>query len=157
TFALGRLSASQGVDPASLLKGAVDSWPTYHGDYSGQRHSPLTQITPANVSQLALAWAFQTGPSASIKPTPIDVNGMLYVSAPDQLWAVDARTGRQVWQYRYPDNTGFHIGHRGVAAFKESVYLTTPHAHLVALDARDGRVKWNVEIADVKKGYWSTN
>jgi len=156
-FALHATVTGQGLDPAALQKAAIDSWPTYHGDYSGRRHSPLTDITPANVSQLALAWAFQTGQSASIKATPIVVNGVMYVSAPDQLWAIDARTGRQVWQYRYPENTGFHIGHRGVAAYKESVYLTTPDAHLVALDARNGKVKWNVEIADVKKGYWSTN
>jgi alcohol dehydrogenase (cytochrome c) len=100
---------------------------------------------------LTLAWAFQTGQSASIKSTPIVVNGILYVSAPDQLWAIDARTARQVWQYRYPDNTGFHIGHRGVAVYKDSVFLTTPDAHLVALDARNGKVKWNVEIADCEE------
>ena len=150
-------SAGQGLDPAALLKPAVDSWPTYHGDYSGQRHSPLTQITPANVAQLTLAWAFQTGQSAQIKATPILVNGIVYISTPDHLWAIDARSARQIWQYRYPDNTGFHIGHRGVAVYKDSVYLTTPDAHLVALDARTGTVKWNVEIADAKKGYWSTN
>src|SRR3989441_857284 len=150
-------SAGQGLDPAALLKPAVDSWPTYHGDYSGQRHSPLTQITPANVAQLTLAWAFQTGQSAQIKATPILVNGIVYVSAPDQLWAIDARSGRQLWQYRYPENAGFHIGHRGLAVYKGSVYLTTPDAHLVALDARNGTVRWNVEIADSKKGYWSTN
>src|SRR2546427_727994 len=97
-------SAGQGLDPAALLKPAVDSWPTYHGDYSGQRHSPLTQITPGNVSQLTLAWVFQTGQSAQIKATPILVNGIMYVSAPDQLWAIDARSGRQLWQYRYPEN-----------------------------------------------------
>ena len=156
-LALSALAASQGIDHTAILKRAIDSWPTYHGDYSGQRHSPLTQITPANVSQLTLAWAFQTGQSASIKATPIVVNGIVYVSAPDQLWAIDARTARQVWQYRYPDNTGFHIGHRGVAVHKDAVFLTTPDAHLVALDARNGKVKWNVEIADAKKGYWSTN
>jgi len=156
-LALGAVGSGQGLDHTAILKRAVDSWPTYHGDYSGQRHSPLTQITPANVSQMTLAWAFQTGQSASIKSTPIVVNGILYVSAPDQLWAIDARTARQVWQYRYPDNTGFHIGHRGVAVYKDSVFLTTPDAHLVALDARNGKVKWNVEIADAKKGYWSTN
>src|SRR5262245_55790792 len=100
-LALIGLGAGQGVDPAALQKAAVDSWPTYHGDYSGRRHSPLISITPANVSQLALAWAFQTGQSASIKATPIVVNGMMFVSAPDQVWAIDARTGRQVWQYRY--------------------------------------------------------
>src|SRR5262249_10495437 len=118
----GAVGAGQAPDPASYTKRATDSWPTYHGDYSGQRHSPLPQITPGNGSRLALAWAFQTAQSASIKSTPIVVNGVLYFSAPDHLWAIDARTARQIWQYRYPDNTGFHIGHRGVAVYKDSVY-----------------------------------
>ena len=55
------LAMAQGTDPSTLLKPSVDSWPTYHGDYTGQRHSRLTQITPDNVHQLTLAWAFQTG------------------------------------------------------------------------------------------------
>jgi len=150
-------AAAQGLEPAALLNPSADSWPTYHGDYTGQRHSPLMQITPANVARLTLAWAFQTGQGASIKATPILVNGILYVSVPDQLWAIDARSARQIWHYRYPENAGFHIGHRGVAVYKDTVYLTTPDAHLVALDARNGSMRWNVEIADAKKGYWSTN
>jgi alcohol dehydrogenase (cytochrome c) len=148
---------SQGLDPATLLKPPADSWPTYHGDYNGQRHSRLTQITPDNVHQLTLAWAFQTGQPGSIKASPILVNGILYVTAPDNIWAVDARTARQIWKYTYPTNQGFHIGHRGAAMYKDTVYLTTPDSHLVALDARDGKVKWDVVIADAKKGYWSTN
>lgn len=156
-FASFAAAIAQGLDPAALLKPSTDSWPTYHGDYSGRRHSTLTQITPANVSQLTLAWAFQTGQPQQIKSTPILVNGMLYVTTPDNLWALDARSARQVWHYTYPTNQGFHIGHRGAAIYKESVYLTTPDAHLVALDAKDGRVKWDVIIADAKRGYWSTN
>jgi alcohol dehydrogenase (cytochrome c) len=148
--------AAQGVDPATLLNPPADAWPTYHGDYSGQRHSRLTQITPANVGQLTLAWAFQTGQSTPIKATPILSNGILYLTTPDNIWAIDARSSRQLWQYRYPDNAGFHIGHRGAAVYKDMVYLTTPDAHLVALDARDGKVRWDVVIADAKKGYWST-
>src|SRR5262249_56029343 len=66
---------AQTVNPAALLNPPADSWLTYHGDYSGQRHSRLTQITPANVGQLALAWAFQTGQSTQIKATPILSNG----------------------------------------------------------------------------------
>src|SRR5262249_56039398 len=62
-----------------------------------------------------------------------------------------------LWRYSYPANEGFHIGHRGVAIDKDSVFFTTPDAHLVALDAHSGKVKWNVVIADQKKGYWSTN
>ncbi|HLQ78156.1 MAG TPA: acido-empty-quinoprotein group A [Terriglobia bacterium] len=153
--ALGAIVIAQGVDPAMLLKPPADSWPTYHGDYSGRHHSPLTQITPANVGRLTQAWKFQT--TQGIKSTPILVNGVLYVSAPDNVWAIDARTAQQLWHYTYPMNNAFHIGHRGVAVYKDSVYLTTPDAHLVALNAKDGTVRWNVVIADSKKGYWSTN
>ena len=153
----GAALAAEQFDPAMLLKPPVDSWPTYHGDYTGQRHSKLSTITPANVHQLALAWAFQTNQTQQIKATPIVVNGMMYITTPDNVWAVDVRTARQIWRYTYPTNDGFHIGHRGVAVYKDLVYLTTPDAHLVALDARNGTVKWNVVIADAKRGYWSTN
>ncbi len=146
----------KGLDASSLLHPAADSWPTYHGDYSGRRHSSLTQITPANVRQLTLAWAFETGQAGQIKATPVLVNGVVYIAMPDAVWAVDARTGRQIWRYSYPSNDGFHIGHRGVAVSGQSVFLTTPDAHLVSLDAVTGRVNWNIVIADSKKGYWST-
>ncbi len=72
------------------------------------------------------------------------------------MWAIDARSGHQIWHYTYPPNTGFHIGHRGVAMYGTWLYLTTPDAHLVCLDARTGRVVWNVVIADAKRGYWAT-
>ena len=150
-------AAAQSVDPSALLKPPADSWLTYHGDYSGRHHSPLRQITPDNVGQLGLAWVFQTGQTQQIKATPIVANGVIYLTTPDNIWAVDARNGRQLWRYSYPMNDGFHIGHRGAAVYKDSVFLTTPDAHLIALDARDGTVKWNVVIADAKKGYWSTN
>jgi alcohol dehydrogenase (cytochrome c) len=148
---------AQDVTGDLLRQPARDSWPTYHGDYSGRHHSPLTQITPDNVSQLGLAWAFQTNAAQSIKATPIVANGIIYVSAPDNVWAIDARSGRQLWRYTYPSNAGFKIGHRGVAVLGTLVYVTTPDAHLVALDARTGTLKWNVEIADSRRGYWSTN
>ena len=119
-------ASAQGLDPAALLKPTSDSWPIYHGDYSGQRHSHLSQISPANVGNLTLAWAFQTGQATQIKSSPIVANGILYVSIPDHVWAVDARTGSQVWHYTYPPNEGLHIGHRGVALYKDSVYFTTP-------------------------------
>ena len=71
--ALGAILMAQGVDPAMLLKPPADSWPTYHGDYSGQRHSRLTQITPANVNQLSQVWRFQTGQMQQIKASPFHV------------------------------------------------------------------------------------
>ena len=155
-FAFCALASAQGLDPATLSKPTPDSWPLYHGDYSGQRHSHLRQITPANVRELTLAWAFQTGQAAQIKSSPIVANGILYVSVPDHVWAVDARTGSQIWHYTYPANEGLHIGHRGVALYKDSVYFTTPDDHLVCLNARDGTVRWNVVLADVKLGYWTS-
>lgn len=148
---------SDGYDPAGLLAPSPDSWPTYHGDYTGQRHSMLRQITPDNVHQLTLAWTFPTNQNQSIKGTPIVVDGVVYLTTPDNLWAIDARSGRQIWAYRYPQNDGFHIGHRGVAISGNSVFLTTPDAHLLSIDTRDGSVNWNVEIADSARGYWSTN
>jgi alcohol dehydrogenase (cytochrome c) len=156
-LACGALVVAQGLDPAALLKPFADSWPTYHGDYSGRRHSRLTHITPANVHQLTLAWAFQTNQTQQIKSTPILVNGVIYLTTPDNIWAIDARSARQLWRYAYPANEGFHIGHRGAAVYRDSVYMTTPDAHLVALDAHTGKVKWNVVIADAKRGFWSTN
>lgn len=148
--------ADGGLDSATLLKPPRDSWPTYHGTYSGQHHSRLAQITPSNVYRMTLVWAFETGQPAEIKATPILANGILYATTPDNVWALDARSANVVWHYTYPPNQGNHIGHRGVAIYKDSVYFTTPDAHLISLDARDGKVKWNVVIADVKKGYWTT-
>ena len=92
-------SSAQEVPADLLLKPSPDSWPTYHGDYSGQHHSRLTQITPANVNGMTLAWAFQTNLTQQIKSTPILVNGVMYLSAPDNEWALAARTGRQIWRY----------------------------------------------------------
>ena len=149
--------AGQGIDAAALRNPPKDTWPTYHGDYSGRRHSPLTQITPDNVKNLGLAWVFQTGRPDQIKASPIVVDGVMYLSTPDHAWAIDARTGRQLWHYTNPDNKAFHIGHRGVAVYKDLVYLTTPDCYLVALNAKDGTVKWRVQVADASKGYWSTN
>src|SRR6266496_4364202 len=79
----------QGLDPAIIANPPADSWPSYHGDYSGRRHSNLTQITPQNVGSLTLAWAFQTGQSSTIKSSPLLVNGVLYFTL---LFHIDAVT-----------------------------------------------------------------
>ncbi len=150
------LLKAQDVSAAMLLNPPADSWPGYHGDYSGRRHSALTQITPQNVSGLSLAWAFQTDHTATIKSSPLLVDGVLYFTIPDNIWAVDARSGHQLWHYTYPPNHGDHIGQRGVAISKDRVFFTSPDAHLVSLNAKDGTVRWVVPIADVKKGYWAT-
>ena len=147
---------AQGLDEQMLLHPPADSWPGYHGDYSGRRHSSLTQITPQNVKNLGLAWVFQTEQLAQIKSSPLLVDGILYFTVPENIWAVDAPAGHQIWHYIHPPTEGEHIGHRGVAMYKEYLFFVTPDAHLVSLNAKDGTVRWKVEVADVTKGYWTS-
>ncbi|HZT33781.1 MAG TPA: acido-empty-quinoprotein group A [Bryobacteraceae bacterium] len=154
-LALAACAWPQGLNPSALLKLPTDTWPTYNGDYSGRRYSPLKQINASNAGYLTLAWAFQPR-SVAIKSTPLLINGILYLTVPDRVWAVDARTGREVWHYHYESAGGDHIGHRGVAMWGNWLYFTTPDAHLVCLNARDGSVRWTIELADWKLGYFST-
>jgi alcohol dehydrogenase (cytochrome c) len=152
---LGTMLA-QGADEHTLLHPPADSWPGYHGDYSGRRHSSLNQITPQNVKNLALAWAFQTNQGAAIKSSPLLVDGILYFTVPDNIWAVDARSGHQIWHYNQPTSQGEHIGNRGVAMYQGYLFFSVPDAHLVSLNAKDGTVRWKVEVGDVTKGYWTS-
>ena len=146
---------AQGLQRETLLKAPTDSWPTYNGDYNGQRYSTLSQINSGNVGNLTLAWAYQTH-SVGLKSTPLQVNGILYFTVPDNVWAVDARTGREIWHYHYNSEGGDHIGHRGVGMYGDWLFFTTPDAHLVSLEAKSGKVRWIVQLADVKLGYFST-
>jgi acido-empty-quinoprotein group A len=146
--------AAQELDPAALSKPATDTWPTYNGDYSGKRFSPLDQINASNVSSLTLAWVFHPHVS-TIKATPLEVNGVLYFTVPDHVWAVDARFGREIWHY-HRESEGDHIGNRGLGMYKNWLYFTTPDSHIVCLDAKDGAVRWIVELADPKLGYFAT-
>ncbi len=146
----------QGADEPTLMHPPADSWPGYHGDYSGRRHTSLTQITPQNVKNLSLAWVFQTEQGAAIKSSPLMVDGILYLTLPENIWAVDARSGHQVWHYTHPRSPGEHIGHRGVAMYKQYLFFVTPDSHLVSLNAKDGSVRWNVQVADTSKGYWTS-
>ncbi len=86
---------SLGLDPAAMLKPPTDTWPTYNGDYTGRRYSTLDQINSKNVDSLTLAWVFSSH-GLNLKSTPLEVNGILYFSSPDHVWAVDARRARLV-------------------------------------------------------------
>lgn len=154
---------SQGLDPKALLKPLGDSWPTYNGDYSARRFSSLTQINSSNVNALTLAWASRFSGSngggrggVAIKATPLMINGVLYFSAPNNVWAVDALTGREMWHYEYPPNTGSTIGNRGVGIYGDWLYFESPDSNLISLDARTGKLRWKVQIVDPKLDYTST-
>jgi len=145
------------LNPATILKPPADSWPTYNGDYSGRRFSALKEINASNVHNLALAWATRVnGTNVQIKSTPLLVNGVLYFTSPNNVWAADARNGRVLWHYQYPPNTGSTIGNRGVGMYGNWLYFETPDSNLVSLDARTGKERWKVQIADPKLDYTST-
>src|SRR5690348_8361165 len=84
-------ASAQGVDPNALLHPPPDGWLNFHGGYSGQRHTSLAAMTPENVAGLQQVWRFQTGENQPIKASPIVANGILYVTMPDHIWAIDAR------------------------------------------------------------------
>jgi len=155
-FGIPGILRAQGANEQMLLHPPADSWPGYHGDYSGRRHSSLNQITPQNVATLGVAWAFQTDQSAPLKSSPLLVDGILYFTVPETVWAVDARSGHLIWHYNSPASQGEHIGNRGVAIYKGSLFFLLPDAHLVSLNANNGTVRWKVEVADVGKGYWTS-
>ena len=158
------LRAGDGLLPAKLLQPPVDTWPTYNGDYSGRRFSPLAQVNSNNIRDLALAWTYkaQTGSGAGgffgseIKATPLEVDGVLYFTVPDHVWAVDARTGRQIWHFRWESKGGIHIGNRGVGIYGNWLFFETPDDHLVSLEKNTGKLRWSVVIADLDQEYFST-
>jgi alcohol dehydrogenase (cytochrome c) len=145
-----------------LEKPPGDTWPTYNGDYSGRRNSLLTQIDQSNVKNLGLQWIYRAansglnGFAGSIKSTPLLVKGVLYLTMPDNVWAVDARTGSEIWHYKYPANAGVHIGSRGVGMYGDWLYFESPDCNLISINAKDGKERWRKTIADVKAEYFCT-
>ena len=150
----GSLSA-QSLNPNQILKPLGALWPTYNGDYTGRRFSHLDQINQSNVKDLRLAWAYDSS-SYAIKATPLMVGGVLYFSSPDNAWAIDARTGRQLWHWETKTRGGTHIGSRGMAMYGKWLFLVTPDDYLVSLDTATGKEQWRVVIADLKLDFFST-
>src|SRR4029453_16319477 len=138
------------LTPAKLLQPSADSWPIYNGDYSGRRYSTLSKINANNISSLSLAWIFRAVPggnlNATIKSTPLVVNGVMYFTIPDHVWALDARTGRQIWHYTWQSQGGDHIGNRGVGILGEWLFFETPDCHFVSLDLKEGKERWGQGI-----------
>jgi len=99
---------------------------------------------------------FGGGGGVSVKGSILQVNDILYVTAPDNVWALDARDGRLLWQYFWKTKGGTHIGNRGAAMWNGYLFFETPDNYLVSLDARTGKERWHVEIADFDQQYFST-
>ena len=146
-----------------IVRPRPGEWPTYNGQLNANRHSQLSQIDTQTVAKLELKWSHEMGGKRSLQMTPLVIDGVMYVAAVNEARALDARTGRQIWQFIRPQTPGLvptgdpAMGiNRGVAVLGNRVFLQTDHAHLVALDRLTGQLLWDVEMADYRLNYGST-
>jgi alcohol dehydrogenase (cytochrome c) len=151
------------VTPERLLRAPSEpqNWLTYSGSYMSQRYSPLQQINAANAKNLELRWVFQAQSLQKFETTPLVVDGIMYLTqSPNDVIALDAKTGRVFWVYHYatsPDSRPCcGIVNRGVAILGDTLFMATVDAHLIAIDARNGHAIWNNKLADAAAGYAMT-
>ncbi len=137
---------------ANIVQAAAEQWPSYGRDYGNRRYSPLKQINRDNVAGLKPLWTFKSGISATFQATPIVVDGIMYLSLPfDHVVALDAATGRELWRYQHKRIQSRPMccgpANRGVAVGYGKVFIGTVDARLVALDAKSGKLLWDIDVA----------
>jgi alcohol dehydrogenase (cytochrome c) len=136
------------------------NWPTYNGDPRGNRYTELTQINRDNVKNMAAKWVFSFPNAGRLEVTPVVVDGIMYVSAPNECYALDAGTGRPVWHYQTPRTRGMMNDagvNRGVGVAGDRVFLELDNAHLVAIDRFTGELLWDTPLADWHLNYFATS
>ena len=153
-----RLQAQVGYE--RLLNAAKEpgNWLLYSGGYFSNRYSSLSQITPANVKNLELKWMYQAAVAGGWQTSPLVVDGIMYLTQrPNDVVALDAKTGRVFWIYRHTLASTQVVccgaNNRGLAILGDTLYMGTLDAHLIAIDAKSGRPVWNVQVGDSKAGY----
>src|SRR5437879_11143002 len=144
-FGLAGISASGQVTPERLLESAKEpqNWLTYSGDYAGRRFSTLDQINTRNALSLVAKWVYQTAATGKFETTPLVVDGILYgTGQDDRAFALDARTGRPIWQYQrqLPSDIRPCCGrvNRGLAILGDKLFMSHVHAPIIALDRKHG-------------------
>ncbi len=163
---LRRINADTIVTPAPPARKITwaapqpGDWLTYNGNDSANRYSPLRQITAANVASLKLQWVFPIS-YFGLETTPLAADGVLYVTGPNQVFALDALTGNPLWRYSRPQSTGLvgdaRLGtNRGVAILRDRVFFVTDNAHLLALDRSTGQLLWEASMAPGGQHYGGT-
>lgn len=155
------LRAQVSFDRLLQASGEPQNWLTYSGNYAGQRHSALHQIEPANVKDLEMKWVFQAQSLQKFETTPLVVNGIMYLTqSPNDVVALDAKTGRAFWVYSYKPSPDARlccgVVNRGVAILGDTLFMAAGDAHLVAIDARNGHAVWNTKVAEPAAGYAMT-
>lgn len=151
------LFAQGSLDPAKVGQAPTDGWTSYHGDYSGRRFSTLKQINTNNINSLSLAWVFRANVNqGAIKASPLVVNGVMYFTLPSHVWAIDARTGREIWHQTWKTQGGINIGNRGVGILGDTLYVETTDCYLLALNLKDGKEKWRKTICDLDQFFFGS-
>jgi len=157
------VGTASGIPFADIAHPKPGTWPTYDGTPSGNRFSPLTQINTTNVARLAPTWMFTLrGAPGTLEVTPVVADGVMYVTAVNEAYALDARSGREIWHYSRPRTPGLAGDaasgiNRGVAVLGDRVFMVTDHAHLIALHRLTGQLLWEAEMADSRQNYGSTS
>jgi len=142
------------VSDMQLREANSANWLHYNGSYDSRRHSALNQVNTTTVDALVPKWVFHVPGATHLETVPIVVDGVMYVTQPNEVYALDARSGRQIWDYRrIPARQ--KGPNRGVAVWHDKVYITTPDAYLIALNAASGNVIWETKLAEANDGYWS--
>jgi len=154
------VAAQAQVTPERIERAGAEpqNWLTYGGGYDSKRYSTLNQITPGNVKNLEQKWVLQDQVFGAWESNPLVVDGIMYVTErPNDVIALDAKTGRVFWLYRYTPSPDARVccgaNNRGVAILGDTLFMGTLDAHLIALDAKNGRPLWNIAVADVKLAY----
>jgi alcohol dehydrogenase (cytochrome c) len=153
---------SAGVPFEEIAQPKPGTWPTYDGNQSGNRFSPLDQINTSNVQHLAPKWMFTiSGAPRALEATPIVVDGVMYVTSVNEAYGLDAGSGREIWHYSRPRTQGLAGDaasgiNRGVAVLGDRVFMVTDNAHLIALHRATGHLLWDVEMGDSRQNYGAT-
>ncbi|HWB33246.1 MAG TPA: PQQ-binding-like beta-propeller repeat protein [Acidobacteriaceae bacterium] len=170
---LAYLATLDGVKPGALRRAETETqtaaieavehpakgeWPTYNGVLSGNRNSTLEQINRRNVGRLQAAWIYPTNYNG-LETTPVVADGVMYVTGNNEVIALSARTGREIWRYERPKSAGSTISgdaaigvNRGVAVLGDRVFYLTDNAHLIALNRLTGGLEWEVNTPEGAPG-----
>ncbi|MEO7652549.1 MAG: PQQ-binding-like beta-propeller repeat protein [Bryobacteraceae bacterium] len=143
------------VRPEDIVKGPGDNWLTYAGDYQGKRHSALTQITVDNAPSIVPKWVFRVPKANRLQASPLVYEGVMYVTGTNELFALDARTGRRIWHYR-DTRAKKETVNRGAAILGDRVFFVTGDVHCVALDRRTGGVLWDKQYGRIEDGLFGS-
>jgi len=135
-------------------------WLTYNGDLSANRYSELREINTANVDRLKLRWLFPIT-HFGLETTPLEADGVMYVTGPNQVYAIDALTGAEIWKFARPQTRGLDgdasLGtNRGAAIRDDKVFFVTDNAHLIALDRGSGSLVWETDMPNEPQHYGGT-